>query len=566
MLGELPGLLIVTTPGVRQFSADPDRSWIEALHSAAMMPGLAPLHNVVTKAAADAFSNPATLADEMRVPTDEARASALRLAAHLADEIGSDDPKSSFVLAWLALTGWIFGAEEAGVQLRGKQIADTGWRLFPQVAASASMRFGGLHTAMRLVELASEALRVADRRSRQPFSTQVHADAVTRCNQLAQELAIGYELAIRNLADDLRSACQPGDANLRAEVAALLWTLGRTPESFAVLRGDQASLTRALARRVVRESIQALPEDPLVQYLWLELKNRPEVALREHRALFSVINHRWDQWVADSYLPESPSRVYAQTLVALLSDQLDPAAGERYLQLFDLLSSLDLPSPFAQGVPVRLRGLQFMVAVRLDLLEPNNDLLIRYLESQVDVICDRSQIAWRRPDLPRVGTRLSGPLFELLDRSLGSDHDAPADPVVGLVALERVRASGLTYWLRAAPPLTTEEVNIKATALLEEEEHLITLMRGKFFLMQKPSLPPQFQWADLTYPLTDTDREAFYSPKLASDALDLIEARLDEIATELDHLSPGSGAARGPTPVSPGSLVEVLGAHAKRPQ
>jgi len=40
---------------------------------------------------------------------------------------------------------------------------------------------------------------------------------------------------------------------------------------------------------------ECLPDDPLIQYIWLEIKNNSAINLRAHEALFTVINHRWNR-------------------------------------------------------------------------------------------------------------------------------------------------------------------------------------------------------------------------------------------------------------------------------
>ena len=559
--------VVATTPGARRLRGNPDHpGWAAAL-DVADAAGVQPLCDLLAWARRDAFGGSAEL-DRRLGRLGAEHPEITHRAGLLSEEICESSAHGAFLLAWLGLAAWVLGAAE-----RGKLIDDTfgifdpRWQVVPHACATAAMRLDGLYGAMQLTSQAHETLRVAryrgfGRRDVRPFEV-----ALARYDALARSLATRYEIAVRDLADELCDACRDDGANLRAEVGALLWTLGRVPESRAVVRAGGA-LTRPLAQRLVRESMRTIPDDPLLQYVWLQMKDRPELALREHEALFTVINHRWDQWWVDGAWPvdETPSRAYARTLIRALREDLDEETGFRFLQTYDMLEGMSASSvPGGWGVPFRLRALRMLVGAQLDLYaDGSREGLIEYLESEVDVIAGSRVQTWQHPELPRIGARLAAPLFELVDRLLG-ETPRERDLRAAVEIVERPRAGGLRFWLRTAPPRPPRDVGHDAGALLAAEEELIEHLRGASFLTMKPVLPPQFQWADL-----DMDQviafkedpgvaEAFYSPDRARSELDQLETEHDELVRRLDALR--TDFTGRPDPITVDELVEVLRAH-----
>jgi len=562
-------LLFATTPGARRLLRNPEHPGWPAALEAAGEAGLEPLREVLEWAAADALEDRATLETRLRGLGAAAHPSVLFRAGVLSEEIAESSPHAAFVLSWLALTAWALGAAERGEVLDDTDgIFDLRWCVLPHACASAAMRLGGLHGAMHLTARAHETMRVARYRGFGRRDVRAVEEALARYDALARRLAAKSEIAVRDLADELRDACE----EFRAEVAALLWTIGRVPESRAVMRRGAAVVTRPLAQRLVRESMRTIPHDPLLQYVWLEMKDRPGLELREHDALFAVINHRWSQWWLDESPPplgESPSRCYAQTLIKALGGRLDEESGHTYLALYDTLEGMGGGTgvPAGWGVPFRLRALRMLVGARLDLFaDDSREAMIEYLEGQVEVLAGNRVQSWQHPELPRIGSRLAAPAFELVERRLAGDPGAE-DLSAALELLERPRLGGLRYWLRIAPPLPPRDAPDNVGALLESEEALIEDLRGASFLTMKPTLPPQFAWADLDAGLKLAleergAREAFYSPDVAREEIDQLERELDDLARRIDDLH--GGYTHAPQPVTVDQLVDLLSAHANQ--
>jgi hypothetical protein len=556
--------VVSTTPGGWRLWREPEHPGWTAAVEAAEAPETGALRDLLAWARRDGLQDQPEL-DRRLAQLGASDPALTHRAGLLSEEIRDSSAHGAFLLAWFGLTAWVLGMAEQGRPIDDTWgIFDERWQVLPHACAAAAMRLDGLHGALELAAQAHETLRVARYRGFGRRDVRPVEAALARYDALARSLATRNEIAVRDLADELCDACRDDAANLRAEVAALLWTLGRVPESRAVARG---ALTRPLAQRLVRESMRTIPHDPLLQYTWLEMKDRPELALREHEALFAVINNRWNQWWVDDSWPteETPSQAYARTLIRAMAGDLDQEVGFRFLQTYDMLETMGTPGPPGWVVAFRLRALRMLVGAQLDLYaDDSRERLIEYLESQVDVMAGNRVQSWQFPDLPRIGARLAVPLFDLVDLRLGGEP-SPEDLRATVEVVERPRAGGLRYWLRTAPPRPSGDRGQDAGALLAAEDDLVEHLRGASFLTMKPALPPQFQWADLDMDLllsfseNPEAREAFYSPDRARSELEQLETEHDELARQLDTSC--GGFTHLPDAISVDELVDVLRAH-----
>jgi len=564
---DLPGLLLATTPGVRRLRGKPDHEgWAATLTSAADNADLGSLGKAMRSTAATAFTDvDFDVLQNLGQQTDPA---VLVRAAELSERMRERAPSAAFVLGWLTLTLWIHSPPEGRSLDDAWAIFHHTWQVVPYACAITTMQLGGIYGATRLTQLAYETLRVAVYRGLGRRDVSAVRAALARYGDLRWRLFARYENAVGGLADDLCSACVPGHGDLRAEVAALMWSLGRVPECRAVVRNGADSLPKSLARRVVRESLRSIPEDPLVQYVWLEMKDRPRLPLREHESLFAVINHRWDQWSLDQstwdLFDQSPSVAYATALIKILAGELDKASGYQFLNVCEEIEGWG-GAPW--GVLCRYRALRMLVGEYLDLIpDSRRGEYLEHLESEVDQAGKMIVKSWQQPALPQLGARLSAPLFDLVDWRLGVEPSGD-NARAALEALERARASGLAYWLRTAPAPVDGDVRVDAQSLLDTEMALIERLRGATFLTMDPVLPFQFNWVDLDIDIVlgfdehPGARAAFYSSDRARRELLEIERELDSVAEALEHLMPGVGRFHLPAPVTVDELVETLTAH-----
>src|SRR4030095_14007971 len=116
------------------------------------------------------------------------------------------------------------------------------------------------------------------------------AAGITRYRALAGRVERRFAQEIDDLADELADAARTGPGTIRAGLLALLWTLGFVPEAEG-LRRSGGTPSRPMLRTVVRQSIERIPTDPLTQFLWLELTDRPP--LGPPGDSFFPVGQRW---------------------------------------------------------------------------------------------------------------------------------------------------------------------------------------------------------------------------------------------------------------------------------
>ena len=334
-------------------------------------------------------------------------------------------------------------------------------------------------------------------------------------------------------------------------------------------------------RRLVRSSIRVIPTDPLVQYVWLEMKTAPEVDLRAHEALFAVLNHRWDSWMADGHfdlfgLPCAPSQEYARTLEALLAVDLAEASAAEYVHHNDF--SMDIPpgAPPAAYLHHRFAMMRHLVGERFDFFDPSvaPATRVEWLRQEMIIAARVRRRATTYPELPDAGTRTSIASFEFIERCLaddspldGSEHDRCA---LASEAVECFRTGALAFWLDVNPPLRPESADGLLQRLWSEESDALELLRGGYFLALRPTLPEHFKWSDIDMSdflalQEDADhRAAFYSPEGGRREMDEAERALAQIANRLpSEVADYASMRRRPT-ADVRSLTSVLARHRGR--
>lgn len=590
-------MLLNTAPPVAQMRGHPEfQDWAEHLRTLGEEQRLAPLRTTLHAIADSAFVNNDAInrflaQDAQRVPFYvylEASMAARRAAAQ--------NPCAAFLLSVVALVGWLHaGGEELyrrkmhypglpydrdGVYYDNPRLIPddrvrtfAGWDHIPYICASICLEIDALVGARRLVEHCYDVfMDVSTTWNRSAGETLLRS-----YQDLARQIEDRYSWAIADLAEAFyEQGCDPDGPNFRAEVGAMLWSLGLVAES-QVFRSDaQPAIIpgKRFFQRLIRQSMDALPYDSLLQYVWLELKDRPPFSIREHAALFALINPVYDQFPADAYplvelFPAPPSRIYARTLIAWFRGTLDQATIEDYFamnaRLWELASLLDD---------------RYFVRLRIDCLEY---LLAKESGQLADHARDEAAI-WERyngfavnmrkalefyPESPEPQSRMSLPLFHLLEYLLshtpeGQMFDNAAFERL-LQAVEMNRGSKLSYWLQIAPALPDREEQTKAAQLLEQEEQLLTYLRGAYLLLHYSELPryfdrPTLEADDLQKVQAEPERFALTSENGRARYRE-VEAELTALARQMQEVAPTYARKRLQPQATLDTLLRALNSH-----
>ena len=127
-----------------------------------------------------------------------------------------------------------------------------------------------------------------------------------------------YEDCVDELAWALHTNATAQAKPFRAELAALFWASGDVLHA-QLLRPDGPDdylPPYALVRTLVSHSMRTLPDAPLIQHIWLDMKDRGPFSLREHRLLFGHINNVFRGFSNPLYASDEISRAYAEALIA----------------------------------------------------------------------------------------------------------------------------------------------------------------------------------------------------------------------------------------------------------
>ncbi|WP_433042589.1 hypothetical protein [Dactylosporangium sp. CS-033363] len=364
------------------------------------------------------------------------------------------EPVAAAVVSVFALAGWAGGLGEALLRFP----PDEGWFLVPARAAHTLLAADAVHAAEFVV---GRARAVVDEGAREFYAPAVQ-ERLVGLREAALGIARRRDEDVAGLAWELRAACRAGGPNLRAEVAALLWTVGDVPRADLLARAPDYTPPLTVLQQLVATTMAWVRDDPLLQYVWLELKDRPPLDLRRHHRLFALLNARYTHNVLHHL---DVSAAYARALVAHFG--AGPAADlvdSFGLELATAIPILGADEPLSQ---LRLAALDHL------LLGGDPDRWRELAGAASAILGD----AVRRGDFTALHRCLAVPLYYV-------DGDA-------LAAVERHRAAGLAYWLAAAPPPPT--LVAEQAEPLRAEMGLLEQLRGARYVRLTPQLPPAYQ-------------------------------------------------------------------------
>jgi hypothetical protein len=378
----------------------------------------------------------------------------------------SRDVVAAAAVSLYALAGWMGSCGERLLRFP----PDLGWFVVPARTASALLSADAVHGAELVTKRAREFVEEAER---EVYERDFQVRLVP-LREVAARIAQRHDDDVAGLAWNLRAACRPGAPNLRAQVAALFWTVGDVPRAYLLAHDDGYLPTLDLMKDLVTITMARVGDDPLLQYVWLAMKDRAPLELRRHHRLFARLNLRYTHTPLqqmDQLLPEPVGRVYAEALIAHFG------AGPSGEQL-DGLATAWMMVPEMLGDREPLARLRLGCLVNL-LLSDDDDRPARWRE-MTGMATGILRAAAKRGDFTAFHRCLALPTFYLQHAPGAPNRDA-------LAAVEEHRAAGLHYWLTASPQPPPPEAGL--ADLLRTEIRLLDQLRAARFVRLTRHLP-----------------------------------------------------------------------------
>jgi len=532
------------------------RNWVAQVRALADEPELACVRGPLLVLASNSLETLDPLNEFVQSHSGSIAAEDLWRASERIDRAIPQQAHGALLASMVVLMAWSVGSDK---QLYGQMngMPPPGWAQFPYVCARAAFTAGAVDEALRLVDRSLDVLNAAKYKDHPRYLS-----AVTRYRQLGVLVETRWRGAFEDLASDLRDSCRLEQPNFRAEVGALLWTLGMIPESSLFMPGASSPglPPLRLCRWIINVSNIGMVRDPLTQCIWLEMKDREPFNVRDHPVFFGGANLRYHNHILDDVMPEPPSRLFAKTVIAWFRGDLDDKLASNYVESYQLVEA-EFPSEVDWPIYFRMRLLALKVGERFGWI--HGEALAKSLEMAQELANQAASVnsnAFLHPGWPDLYTRTAGPIFGLLDKLAAAS--APASACV--CALERFRAASMNYWLTAAPPLPSAAEQVAAAALIEREERLLIELKGAYFLILAPILPMHYRRA--TREIKPDDPSSFDYPD-TSKGLDHYKRILGELAdlhAQMQSLAPEYARRRTAPVADVASLAGALGMHRNR--
>jgi hypothetical protein len=506
------------TPGVREMERDRHyRNWSAGVRGLCDFMSISPLFPALDEIAAEGLTATVSALPRYRLNRFQtAPWEAFWNAARVARAQMDEQPEASFVLAAVAALGW--ATTEPDV-LFDVSALHPGWLEIPHALAAAAGRLGNFVDSRELAELASGMVSAAKYiygDDDEETSGIRKAESLEQYRELSGRLYQQYADAAANLADDLRECCRIEEQNLRPHLGAVLFTLGYVPESLLLAKGSSYVPSRALARRAVQQSLICVAADALIQSVWLEIVRSPLIEWNDHLGVqlavtrkssgefrlsspFPVIDDDEQETPpAISLLdrvdnPYSPVTAYAYALIEWFRD---PRA-KTFRQWADLTSrSVERVQDLLGGIETNP-----FLFVRLNAVARLHDLSGRPRRKAVDISAWEALLHQAfegirgfhvHPECPEIiANQFNIAICGYIEQALATrdEHKAGTAPE----QLERLRFVELQQSLELNPPLRFGGARPSSDALREMEQTLIQDIRGAYFLLHYPTLPPHYR-------------------------------------------------------------------------
>ena len=566
LLESIGNWLLNSSPGIMQMRGHPEyQDWAAQLAKFASKEELAPLKGVLGKLVSNKLQTVEPLIEFLNREASSVPIKIYWFASEDAIKSESASPAAAFVLALVSMLGWSRAmGKNLDSQING--MPHPGWARIPYACASLALKQGAIQGAQKLVDISYQVLMAA----KYQFDPRLQ-NALADYRRLAREAMRLQEIAVANLADDLYDSCGQKTPNFRAEVGALLWTLGYVPESnsFRITANSSFTPSRRMFRRIVRQSITCIPYDPLTQYIWLELKDRPPFNIREHESLFSIINSCYTQMMLDEFSPVAPSQVFAQCLIAWFKGTLTDKQVDEYLSVVSIINDM-FPNMIDWTVYIRMESLGFLIARQfgkvLDTMTAKRELEYWARLSGIGAsVCHNRNIF--HPEWPELYCSPNIGLFESLEHHLSGGDSGALEKAV--MILEEFRNANLEYWLQVIPPFPSADEQVRLGSLMAAEDELCGYLRGAYFVILHSILPAHYRrYGMMMEELIEQQKSE--TPAFNSEAgrkeYKEIKKELGTLYEKMLPIAPEYAKKRLNLVAGINELVEAIGRHAESPR
>jgi hypothetical protein len=390
-------------------------------------------------------------------------------------KLAATQPVAATLVSLQALAAWM-GAIGEHLYVQPWQGHHPGWHVFPLAAARNLVAAEAIWSARFLCDAASGFIEAA---KNAPFDPALRS-VLSQYEAVKADAERIFREAVDELAWALHANAGAGSESFRAELAALFWAAGDTLHAELLRPEGPPDYLPAygLVRSLVDQSMRRLPRDPLIQYIFLEMKDRGPFSLREHRILFGRINNRFHSHPLhklDYLLPADISRLFARLLIGWMQGQPPQDALNGLHEAMALAA--ELIKSMAPDVYVRLTTLAIGLGQADASQRAQQWIAHAHLAAAILQWANRNGI------------------YESFDHILDAPFhalsaDSPAAIESTLDCIEAYRQANLDYWLCISPPQPPQELPAE---LLEQEQTLLRELRGARFIRLLPHLPRHYR-------------------------------------------------------------------------
>lgn len=399
--------------------------------------------------------------------------------AEKTDKFADVNPKAATLISAVAFAAWE-GALGKSLfrQPYSGNYSNSGWSVFPLIIAKNATRGGAMLAPRQMLETAIEFIASNEMA---PFDDGQLSFILKEYKKVFESIEKKYRRHVANLAWDLRESISSSNVlNFRPEVAAILWALGYVPQAHLMKNDNGVPTYRPSLNMMiflVDRCLRVMPENPLIQCIWLEMKDRQPFNLRDHRELYAFIDLCFDKkqiHLLDAMMPIPPSRSFAKLLI----NYFRGVKGREYSDINSLNTSSEMLISTDPLIALQMKSLINLIDVSGE-QQKNNWLNLSDLATHI------LEFSSKRGIFQNYGRIVDIPFYYLLNEENVESLDVIFDHI------ETYRVAGLWYWFMVTRPIWPI-ANSKAMAMLEEEDLLLNELRGARFIRYLQLLPRHY--------------------------------------------------------------------------